>query len=1142
MHESWNELYELFHEAMELPHQQRESLVRARFAGDQRKIEELIRLLHRAEDDTEGRLIGPSMLNVRQLIPLDVDTNPTTGSDDHTLTAPQVIGPYQILTRIGTGGMADVYLAERQDGFHQQVAIKLLRPNFISIQDVVRRFQLEREVLASLQHPHIAQIFDGGSTAAGRPFFVMEYVDGQPITEFCDTHQLSVRQRLQLFQQAAQAVAHAHRFGVVHRDIKPGNILVTNEGVPKLVDFGIAKLTEARALQRDLTMTSTGLAPFTPAYASPEQIRGEPVQIATDVYSLGVVLYQLLTGRRPFETDNQSVHQVARLVCESEPTRPSSVIEGSVIEGSDDRVASQSGPDRARIRRELRGDIDQIVLKALRKTTSDRYATVDAFVADIDNYFAGRPVVARRGTTRYVLGKFLRRYAPYVAASVVALGALLAGLVITSIALRRNVELARSNEVISYTAQVSNAQSLYHDGRLLEALSLLGRYIPESSARDLRGWEWYYMWRRCLEHRSHSHLPGAGGEILGLGGDPPSLILASHQGDKPRVIRWALSDALQNRVTYFDYAHVNRLQHFTSWEVPSIGVSFRSGLCAYFSQDTRTTLVLADLKTGQTLDEFDVQSLFPDSQPMAAWPGPVAFSPDGKRMATRHWFGAVVVWQITPENQIEYEHLIQADHEGGWQVAFSPEGRYLAAISIAGTVRTFDATTFVERFQLPHPKSIYCVCWNHDETLLMTGTESDGVRIFRSSDGTLVNHICKDVAVHALALSPNGKYLAIGGSDNVIRLLNCTDWTVVHKFLGHRDSVENLVFSADGSYLVSGDRRDEVRCWQMSDGTPAAISGSHTFLSWQGHGSRVWEIGYHPTQPKFATAGHDGNVHVWDDRDGQCVDTFSIGAPVLGVAYSTDAKSLAISRSVSGSSDLAYSFLWNPETHEPTFPLKVSSAPSFHANGKWYAELDLDTEGRRMLRVFEYPSMKDFQQIIADSNFWECVIAWANVAQVIAFVVPNELIYIGRIDGNNMTIRTFPISWDISACVFLPDDRTLIMSCREGRLYWFDTTSGKVTTVIDAHSAVTSLALSSDGERLATAGREGSVMLWDVEAKAHRLTLKGALAGIDCVAFSPDGKTLVAGGRDGSVHLWRAATHGEFQESLPWVKQEFLHE
>ena len=276
-------------------------------------------------------------------------------------------------------------------------------------------------------------------------------------------------------------------------------------------------------------------------------------------------------------------------------------------------------------------------------------------------------------------------------------------------------------------------------------------------------------------------------------------------------------------------------------------------------------------------------------------------------MATRHWFGAVVVWQITPENQIEYEHLIQADHEGGWQVAFSPAGRYLAAISIRGTVRVFDTATFVERFHFPHPKSIYCVCWNHDESLLMTGTESDGVRIFRSSDGTLVNHICKDVAVHALALSPNGKYLAVGGSDNVIRLLNCSDWTVVHKFLGHRDSVENLVFSPEGSYLVSGDRRDEVRCWQMSDGTPAAISGSHTFLSWQGHGSRVWEIGYHPTQPKFATAGHDGNVHVWDDRDGQCVDTFSIGAPVLGVAYSTDAKSLAISRSVSGSSDLAYS-------------------------------------------------------------------------------------------------------------------------------------------------------------------------------------------------------------------------------------------
>ncbi len=341
-----------------------------------------------------------------------------------TLAAPEPertrIDRYTILKELGRGGMGTVYLAERADQeFQQQVAIKVVKRGMDTAQ-IIERFRHERRILASLDHPNIARLFDGGATADGLPYLVMEYIEGQPLIDYCQQHTLPIRERLRLFEQICAAVQHAHQKLVVHRDIKPANILVTSTGVPKLLDFGIAKLLPLDDSDGSShTLTAVGMRLLTPAYASPEQLRGDPVNVATDVYSLGVVLYEVLTGIRAHQFKNYTEAEFARVVCEVEVTPPSEVVEDP------------------RTRRELAGDLDNIAGLALRKDPERRYVSVEQFASDIRRYLDGLPVLARRETSFYRLGKFVKRNRVPVAAAVLVLTSLTAGIIGTTLQARR---------------------------------------------------------------------------------------------------------------------------------------------------------------------------------------------------------------------------------------------------------------------------------------------------------------------------------------------------------------------------------------------------------------------------------------------------------------------------------------------------------------------------------------------------------------------------------------------------------------------------------------------------------------------------------------------------------------------------------
>jgi len=417
--ERWSQIERLFLQAIEIPPQERERFLGEVCNGDEALRQELNSLL--ACDIPETPLVNGSFL-------------PRNGALSDT-TSPAVtemvgrrIGPYRLLRLLGRGGMGSVHLAVRDDDhYRKEVAIKLLKRG-MDTDFMLNRFRQERQILANLEHPFIARLLDGGATDDGLPYFVMEYVDGLPITTYCADHNLDLEERLRLFRLVCEAVQYAHQHLVIHRDLKPGNILVTKERIPKLLDFGIAKLMDPERSVEVPTLTGAGQRMLTPDYASPEQFLGQTISTSSDIYSLGAVLYELLTGQRPHRFEFDSLAAMEKAICEVEPEKPST----AVVRGSQD-------PPRLRKQRsrQLSGDLDNILLTALRKEPQRRYSSAAELSEDIRRHMEGLPVTARDDRFTYRMGKFIRRHKLPVGATALVLVTLTGGIVSTTFQARR---------------------------------------------------------------------------------------------------------------------------------------------------------------------------------------------------------------------------------------------------------------------------------------------------------------------------------------------------------------------------------------------------------------------------------------------------------------------------------------------------------------------------------------------------------------------------------------------------------------------------------------------------------------------------------------------------------------------------------
>ena len=402
--ERWQRIERLFYQALEVPSPDRVAWLRNACKGDQSLMDEVLSLLGSDEAVTADFLhakIEDAIAGLR-------------GSSDTPLR--ERVGPYRLLRVIGHGGMGAVYEAERDDDqYKKKVAVKLVRPG-MDTEFVLTRFRRERQILAHLEHPNIGRLLDGGAAEDGVPYLVMEYIEGEPITSYCERRRLSIAERLDLFLQVCSAVEYAHRNFVIHRDLKPGNILVDSTGTPKLLDFGISKLLILEGHAHAETATQGGRL-MTPDYASPEQIQGEPMTIVSDIYSLGVILYELLTGQRPYRIERLSFQAIEKAICYDEVTPPSAAV----------RKEANSASSKALAKR-LSGDLDTIVMKALQKEPQRRYQTAVELARDIRRHLNDLPISARPDTFVYRTVKFARRHRGALAASLAVLLALGAGL------------------------------------------------------------------------------------------------------------------------------------------------------------------------------------------------------------------------------------------------------------------------------------------------------------------------------------------------------------------------------------------------------------------------------------------------------------------------------------------------------------------------------------------------------------------------------------------------------------------------------------------------------------------------------------------------------------------------------------------
>ena len=481
--EIWEKVKEIFNEAIGLSPNEREKYLN-KTCGNNPEIFNEVNSLLLSYQNQDGFLDNPGKN-------LPVFSNKF--NNDYT---GQHIGPYQLINKIDEGGMGVVYLGVRADKeFDKKVAIKLIKQG-PRADYIIKKFQNERQALASLDHPYIAKLLDGGTTENGIPYFIMEFVDGIPINNYCDKNNLSISNRLTLFRKVCKAVNFAHKNLVIHRDLKPSNILVTNDGNPKLLDFGIAKILDDKNSPDNTNNTKTEIWNLTPEYASPEQVMGGNITTASDVYSLGVLLYKILTGHHPYRLSNYLPAEITKVICESSPEKPSTIIhtteelklsDGTIKIISPEKISSVRSENINKLSKKLSGDLDNIILMAMRKEPERRYSSVEQFSVDIWRHLSGLPVIAQKDTLTYRTSKFIRRHKYGFAASMLIILLFITSIIAISwqagiAASQRDkakIEAEKFEKINSFLQQMLNSPDPSVDGKEVKVVDVLNNALKK---------------------------------------------------------------------------------------------------------------------------------------------------------------------------------------------------------------------------------------------------------------------------------------------------------------------------------------------------------------------------------------------------------------------------------------------------------------------------------------------------------------------------------------------------------------------------------------------------------------------------------------------------------------------------------------
>jgi WD40 repeat protein len=933
-----------------------------------------------------------------------------------------------------------------------------------------------------MDHPNIAHVFDGGETASGRPYFVMELVRGVPITDFCDQNRLGVRERLELFVSVCQAVQHAHQKGIIHRDLKPTNVLVTlhdDKAVVKVIDFGIAKATGQQLTEKTL-FTNFAQLVGTPLYMSPEQaqLSGLDVDTRSDIYSLGVLLYELLTGTTPFDQERLRTvgfDEIRRIIREEEPARPSTRL--STLAQAATLVAARRKSDPKRLCQLVRGELDWIVMKCLEKDRNRRYETANSLAEDVQRYLRDEPVEACPPSAGYKLRKLARKYRKALATATAFVLVLILGVIVTTWLAVRAMQAeadARGAEVKEKAAadQAREALGQERRARYFYGMALADRewqlnnvakveQILDDCPLEPRHWEWRYFKRLC--HLEQLTLPN-NFYVESVAFSPDGQRLAA-TGPNGTVKVW---DALGGKQILSFYSGAARVAFSPDGRRL---VTAAADAKSVVGRARKTCLW--DAQTGQQLLAFDGFTIQTSTQ---------AFSPDGRRLAGAKG-DKVKVWDTATGREL---FALSGHKSLVTSVAFSPDGKHLASASADQTVKVWNTTTReLVRTLSGHGKTVTLVTFSGDSQRLASASLLDGtVKVWQVTTGANSLTLQAGKWVYGVAFSPDGRRLAMTGGDRQVKVCDAGTGQVLFTLHGHTDKAFGVAFSPDGRRLASASRDKTVKVWDRLTGQEV-----HTL---RGHTHYVTGLAFSPAGDRLASASGDKSIKIWKVVTGQEVRTLhGHTAGVISVAYSPDGRYLASS----GYDGMVK--VWDALTGR-----ELLSRGGQNRTWGWLA-FSRDSRYLAAAGVLVQLGASGLQTPNTQVAIWDTTTG-------------QEVLALG---GSLPGVR---------GLAFTPNGQHLTLVFEDGKLKVVDRATGREAHAVRGVVRGGSGAFSPDGQRRATwawpyqGGTGAEVKLWDAATGQQALNLSTG-CGVSWVAFSPDGQSLAAACQDGTVRVWQAA-------------------